>query len=363
MWMAAPSRPIAGWAIAVTLSAVIALATLATAALARSKANIKRFSKSGSWIIHVVYSDTGSFSHCTASARYRSGTRVAFTAFESGLWLLQFYKSDWPRRVRTKFPARLKVDGRTVLRGNGFFRGRSAFINLGRSADRVTALMRGRVMTIRTPSGSSSFRLDGTFKAAGQVARCWNAKRNTNADAFAGNNQGAFGRAPRSGGAFGGSGSSTGTGAKVLSRGKTLDIAIRYLSWANRPYTILPSGENVLKQFPVNWKYTNGLIGGMKAYTGTGVTPQSALQRLLAQQAADCNGRSTIERQQPLTLKSGRVVKRARGICTLQSGNMLSMHYRATKLTSDTLAVIVLLDTNRQFDDHRADAWPGPNEL
>jgi len=351
----------------------------ATDAQAQGRAKVVAFSKAGNWRVNAVYSSNGNFNHCSASATYRSGTRVAFIAYASGLWRLQFYKRDWPKRPVTKFPARLEVDGRNVLRGKGFFRGRSAFIDLGRSSERVFALMRGNIMAIHSPSGTSSFRLSGTFNAASEVARCWKFKRRAGTGAFANNNsnsnQGAFGGGTgknnrgafggNQGGAFGSSSSSVRRRAKVLSRGQTLDLATSYLSGINRPYKILPNGKNVLKHFPVNWKFGNGLLGGMKVYTNTRTPPQAVLNRLLAQQATNCKGRSATERETPLRLKSGRTVQRAKGICATPSGSILSMRYRVSKLKSSLLMVIMFVGAKKQYGGSSGSGkkQPGPNEL
>ena len=354
----------------------VALLTLAAGAHAQGRAKVVNFAKSGNWRVNAVYSKKGSFNHCSAAATYRSGTRVAFIAYASGLWRLQFYKKDWPQRSNEKFPASLVVDKRTVLRGDGFFRGRSAFIDLGRSTKRVIALMRGKVMMIRTPSGTSSFRLDGTFNAATQVARCWKAKNRTTADgAFANRNGGAFG-GRNSGGAFGGQsgrgaqsgafGNSSRSKSRILPRGQTLDLATSYLSGINRPYSILPKHKNVLKHFPVNWKFNNGLVGGMKVYIDSRTPPRSVLKRLVGQQAANCKGRSATEQEKPLRLKSGRIVQRARGVCDLNNGSVLNVRYRVSRLKRNLLMVIMLVGAKKQFGGDAAggnNRQPAPNEL
>lgn len=347
------------------------------AAMAQSTVRILPFAKTGKWTVKALYASSGPFNSCSASAKYRSGTRVAFIAYSTGIWKLQFYKSDWPNRRPSKFPARLSVDGRTVLTGEGKFRGRSAFIRLGRSSKRVIALMRGRTMTITTPAGSSSFRLDGTFSAAVHVAKCW--KKHSKRRSYA-SNQGAFGKGKASGafgggttgGAFGSSGVATGAGVKILSRGETLDLVTTYLSAFKRPYSILPANKNVLKHFPVNWKFQNGLLGGMKVYKNTRTSADRMLRRLLAQQATRCQGRSAIEPEKPILLKGGRKVARARGICEIKGRNLLKLRYRITELNSNTLMVVLYVGAKRIADGATAKRGggggaprkqPGPNEL
>ncbi len=358
-------RPLlfANLAISIFCTSVVSLLPLSTV-LAQGRAKVVAFSKSGGWQINAIYSQNGAFNHCSASATYRSGTRVAFIVYASGLWRLQFYKKAWPKRPETRFPASLEVDGRRVLSGRGFFRGRSAFIDLGKTSKRVFALMKGRVMTIRSPSGTSSFRLDGTYKATFQVARCWKAMRKRGGDAFAGNNQGAFGNGAS--GAFGGRAGTSPGSARLLSRAQTLDLATSYLSATQRPYTFLPAAKNLLKGYPVNWTFTDGKIGGMKVYTNTAVDPARVLKRLLASQAENCNGRNATEPEPPLRLKkSGRLVHRARGICQSAGGSVQQIKYRVSRLRNKVLMIVVHVDRNSlpesgQPTEQRA---PKPNEL
>ena len=105
----------------VAISSLLVLLVTLAPRTADAQARVVSFSKTGAWQVNAVYDRTGIFNHCAATAVYHSGTKVAFIAYRSGIWRLQFYKKDWPKRDRVTFPARLDVDGRTVFRGNGFF--------------------------------------------------------------------------------------------------------------------------------------------------------------------------------------------------------------------------------------------------
>ncbi len=345
---------------------LISTITLAATGPVNAKVRVVPFAKSGSWSVNAIYDRAGPFNHCSASATYRSGTRVALIAYATGVWKLQFYKRNWPVREEARFPARLVVDGKTVLTGNGKFKGRSAFIDIGRSSKRVIALMRGRVMSIHTPSGTSSFRLDGTFKATVQLAKCWKANnRAPSGNAFSNNQSGAFGNnATRPGrSAFGDFRPKIKSGTQVMTRGQTLDLATTYLSGLKRPYSLLPRNKNVLKHFPVNWRFENGVLGGMKVYTRTPTSSVAMLQRLLAQQAAKCKGRSATEREDALVLKSGRKVQRARGICELKSGSVLDLRYRVTELGSRMLMVVMHVGAKRVGGPSSSGRKPGAQDL
>lgn len=351
-----------------------AMFVAAASPVAAQKVRVVNFAKSGNWNVQAIYDRARQvFSHCSASATYRSGTKVSLIAYAGGDWKLQFYKRDWPKRPVTKFPARLVVDGKVVLRGAGNFRGRSAFIALGRSSKRVIALMRGRVMSIRTPSGTSSFRLDGTFRATVQLARCWKVHTNRppSSGAFA-SNQGAFGSAPQQGGAFGATPRSS-RGA-VLPRGRTLELATAYLSKSKRPYSFLTRDKNVLKHFPVNWKFENGVIGGMKVYRNSGTGAEAVLQRMLAQQAANCKGRSATDRESVLRLKNGRRVYRARGVCEAKASSIIDIRYRVMELNAGMVMVVMHMGLKGVDSDRSGTPLsgggrteqrrlPGPNDL
>ena len=354
-------------------SGILALSVLVLPSAASAKLRVVPFTKAGNWNVQAIYDGAKNrFSHCSASATYRSGTKVGLIAYSSGEWKLQFYKRDWPRRPVRTFPAQLLVDGRSVLQGSGSYRGRSAFIGLGRSITRIKALMRGRVMSIRTPNGTSSFRLDGTFRASVQLARCWKAHNRPPATggAFA-SNQGAFGGgASKQGGAFGGGGAPA-PRAALLPRGRTLELATAYLSSFKRPYSFLTRDKNILKHFPVNWKFQNGVIGGMKVYQNTGTGAEAMLQRLLAQQVARCKGRSATDREKVLRLKSGRKVHRARAICEASTNSIITAHYRVMRLRDRMLMVVMHVGVKGASGRSNSplppgggeDRLPGPNEL
>ncbi|MGI9410409.1 MAG: hypothetical protein ACR2OV_10080 [Hyphomicrobiaceae bacterium] len=148
-----------------------------------------------------------------------------------------------------------------------------------------------------------------------------------------------------------------------MSRGQTLDLATTYLSGLKRPYSLLPRNKNILKHFPVNWRFQNGVLGGMKVYTRTPTSSEVMLQRMLAQQAAKCKGRSATERENALVLKSGRRVQRARGICELKSGSVLDLRYRVTELGSKMLMVVMHVGAKNLAGSGSANRKPGAQDL
>jgi len=356
-------------AFAASLSGVCVAALFAPLpALAQAPDNTKvsDFSKSGHWTIVSVRRGTA-FSHCSAGAKYKSGTRVGIVALANGQWRLSFYHDDWPERTGQKFNARLVVDGREVLASAGQFNKKSALIDLGTTADRVKALMKGQVMSIETPSGKSSFRLDGTNAATGEVARCWTANARNSAEgggAFGapsqgGSSGGAFGSAPpATGGAFGG-GSTSGGGSTKLSRADTMELATRYLGKSAVPYEILPAERNVMKHFPINWRYRSGAIGGMMAVRGITTTTDDMLGKLLAEQTGYCKGSTASQRDQT-SANNGATLSRGASICST-GGSVLRTAFSVWK-ASDNMMMIVIEAGVQSGSQPAPNAGSAPND-
>ena len=304
---------------------------------AEAKVRVVPYSKAGVWSVRAVFRQNGPFDHCSANARYKSATRVSIIAYRSGNWRLWFAHPSWPDRGRTTFPATLQVDGRTVLKRRGNFKGRNAYIDLGRDTEKIKALMRGQQMAVISPSGTSRFSLKGTFRATVQVARCWKANYQTPSSG-----SGAFGSANNSsGGAFGGGGTGSGAfggGAPVrkrpsneMTRANTLELATQYLSKSKRPYSILPVNKSPLKHFPVSWKYSNGSIGGMRVFQNTSVSVEKLLSTLLSDQAKFCKGRNASHREGVRNVQGHQMI-RAKGVCENGNGSVLNITYKVAEL-------------------------------
>lgn len=342
---------------------------------ADAKVRVVKFGKSGNWNVRAVFGSTGPFDHCSANARYRSGTRVSIIVYRSGSWRLWFVNDTWPDRGTATFPARLEVDGRVVLSQNGRYKGRNAYINLGSRVDRVKALMRGRAMSIVTPAGTSKFSLKGTNRATQLLARCWKANYKS------GTSSGAFGSASSNsatGGAFGAPAVKRRTNKNELSRANTMEIAASYLSKSSQPYSILPKDKAPLKHFPVNWKMQDGSIGGMRVFKNTNVKVDRLLGTLLSDQAKHCTGRNASQREAAKLIR-GRQTMRARGVCETTSGKVLNITYKVAEIGQRMVMMVMELRSasapvagskgakKSEQGNPKAGAGgihvPGPNEL
>lgn len=365
-----PMRHLIGLSV---LAATIPLVAAATPAAA--KVRVVPYAKAGVWQVRAVFSERGTFNHCSASAKYKSGTRVSIIAYKSGNWRLWFAHSSWPDRGRTTFPATLKVDGRTVLTRTGNFKGRNAYIDLGRDTNKVKALMRGRQMVVISPSGASRFSLNGTFRATVSVAKCWTAnnRKPSSGGAFGSANNssgGAFGGGATGGGAFGGN-IKRKAPANQLTRANTLELATQYLANTKQAYSILPANKNTLKHFPVNWKYSRGGIGGMRVFKNTSVSVDKLMSVLLADQAKSCQKRNASQREGIRTVQ-GRQMVRAKGVCETNRGSILNISYNVAELGRRMVMMVMEVKVKAKPTGNTAGGRrapdgairaPGPQEL
>ena len=156
-----------------------------------------------------------------------------------------------------------------------------------------------------------------------------------------------------------------------LSRASTLEIATRYLSTAGQAYSILPREKSLLKHFPVNWKYQDGSIGGMRVFRNTSAPVDRLLGTLLSDQAKHCKGRNASQRE-PQTKVRGRNIARARGVCETSKGTVLNISYKVAQLGRQMVMMVMEIKSAGRKPVGRVDRSkagpgkgrpPGPNEL
>lgn len=314
------------------------------------------FGKSGHWSI-VAVSDARGFNHCAARVAYKSGIKVGMLGYFNGNWTLQFYRDDWAQRAEELFDVTLEVDGRQVLAAKGKWSGKSAFIYLGNSNERLAALMNGNEMTIVTASGRTKFRLDGSAKAVGIANSCRqaqmaaNPRREQNQSA----NNGAFGApAPSAAparGAFGAPAAKpapapTPTPAQPikLTRAETLPYADRYLKSRGISAQPIPEDANVLKHFPVNWKTQSGVIGGAMAIRGTAATAAQMADQLMAEQKQLCAGTLANAARYKTVAPDGSQIELATARCEGGTSNY-SIVFQVTSPAAGTMLIITEMVT------------------
>jgi len=327
--------------IATAASAGLATA-LTTAPAAADQTRTEPFGKSGHWTVYAV-ADAQGFNHCAARVSYKSGIKVGLLGYANGNWSLQFFRDDWAERPVSTFDVRLDVDGRQVLAAKGKWSGKSAFVTLGNSSANLTTLMNGTMMTVVTAAGSTQFRLDGSAAAIKIASTC---RQQTMAaaprrDAPKSAANGAFdppasGTTPRQG-AFA---PQAGVAQPIkLSRTDTMSFAQTYLAQRGTAADFLAEDANVLKQFPLNWRSSNGVVGGAMVITGTSDQPKGAADSLLAEQRQLCKGSLSAANRSQARLPDGSTVELVSAQCTSASESYAIVF----QLTSPKAGVLVVI--------------------
>lgn len=308
------------------------------------------------WTVKAVYKKpTNRFSFCTAATQYRDLTYFFITVNFKGEWSLSLFNKNWPADKKGTVPVTLVIDSVVVDRTAATWIKNGAFINFGTATDKVVALMRGRALAVRTPQGTSRFALDGSYKAALAALECWRL--------HADGQGGAFGPSPpQTAGAFGGTSPSAVSSEEagkpqVLSRAKTLEVAVTYLGETGVPYKILPEQDNLFDNLPVNWTYGEGSIGGMLLLSGTGLSGEQLLISLLQDQAGFCTGKSGTNRL-PVRTTNDATHYSATGACENQNG-AFSVKYKIAEGSNFAIVVTEFLamsdaETNPTLD-HQTD--------
>lgn len=284
--------------IAATLGGVIAAAS---AQAAEPTYNTIPYAKSGLWTIERI-NDNGKFNYCRAGMTFDNGIDVHFLAGQK-IWMVQFYSQTWADRKVSEFEATLMVDGKPVKTAANQWRGRSAFLGVGPSVKYLAPLMRGSVMSVVTAQGRTNFSLKGSHKAIMLANDCL-----TEGLASLQDEQPLVSEAPpvTSESAFGGPSEPKQQAAAPrapqpeskpikLTREQTLDYAKGYLG--STPHEMLAADKAVFKHFPVNWKTTSGVIGGLMIVANTPQTVEQALASLIKDNVESCEGKAAVAKK------------------------------------------------------------------
>jgi len=308
-------------------SSLVLFATM-SASLADTKSVF--YANASGWTVEAVYDVPSSqFSFCVANAIYRDETNFAISLNRTGEWFLIFYNNAWSSSNTGAFPVNIIVDGKIIDRTDASWLAKGALIKFGDAPEKVVALMRGRVLTVATSSGTSRFSLDGSFKAALAVAAC--AELHSGQQA---RDNGAFGNKPVA--------QNETEGANKLPRSLTLEVAAEYLGKWNVPYRILPQSENFFTNLPVNWKYGEHSVGGMLVLTGSGLSGEQTFVSILQDHTKICTGKSGIVRETPERAGDSMIYK-ARGVCQ-ENTETFEISYIVLEGNEFVIIVLELLD-------------------
>lgn len=156
--------------------AMVALALLAGVsfgAAGSSAAEITKL-KIGNWGGGAFTNDnTGAFSHCAASARYKSGITLLFSVTGDGVWSMGFSSPTWELAPNTTYPVRYRVDEGEVLQGTALAKNKQlAQVFLPRNDSLFTAFRYGGMLRVEAERQTLSFRLTDTSELLTTLLRC-----------------------------------------------------------------------------------------------------------------------------------------------------------------------------------------------
>jgi hypothetical protein len=152
------------------LVAAVGFASLAEAA------TVKTF-KAGTWDASV-HAEDGVFTHCAASAVYKSGIAVIFSIDKSFSWVVAFSHRNWKYEIGETYPVAFTVDDMKPLTARATAYTTSAVrIQLKDSAELFARFKQGRVLRVATARKTVfEFNLTGTNEMLAVLLDCAGAK-------------------------------------------------------------------------------------------------------------------------------------------------------------------------------------------
>ncbi|MEM7302697.1 MAG: hypothetical protein AAF468_16595 [Pseudomonadota bacterium] len=134
----------------------------------------------GAWKGTVqVDAQTGQFTHCTGSARYRSGIKLIFSISRNQKWGVGFSKDSWALNQGSTYNVRYQVDRRIIRSGQATAMTENmAMIRLPGSSRLFYEMRRGRLLKVAAGNDVLKFSLKSTNRLLKSLLRCSVANRN-----------------------------------------------------------------------------------------------------------------------------------------------------------------------------------------
>lgn len=154
-------------------AALFAAASLMFSAGAASSAEIAKL-KIGNWSGGAfTNNNTGAFSHCAASARYKSGITLVFSISNNRQWSMGFSSPSWNFTQGTTYPVRYWVDDGQVLNGTALAKTQTlAQVFLPANSSLFVAFKGGQMLRVAAAQQTLSFRLTDTDALLSALLRC-----------------------------------------------------------------------------------------------------------------------------------------------------------------------------------------------
>jgi hypothetical protein len=128
----------------------------------------------GNWSGGAFSNDsTGAFSHCAASARYKSGITLVFSVSNDRVWSMGFSSPSWNLTPKSSYPVKYWVDGGQVLNGTAYAKTtRLAQVILPANSSLFSAFRHGGMLRVAAEHQTLAFRLTDTSDLLTTLLRC-----------------------------------------------------------------------------------------------------------------------------------------------------------------------------------------------
>ncbi len=152
---------------------VVATLSLATLPVAAELISGTSRDVSGWKIGAYTYNDTGKFSHCAMTAKFRSGITMVFAISHNLTWRAIWAHPDWKLTRGEKVEVTFSVDGGAGRQTMATARTtNSVTAELPDSADLFDSLRKGNQLTVYAQGNRYDFVLDGTHAALTETIAC-----------------------------------------------------------------------------------------------------------------------------------------------------------------------------------------------
>lgn len=160
------------------LALAIALGTISGAGTG-SAAQIGKL-RLGNWNGGAFTNDkTGAFSHCAASANYKSGVTLLFSITSDKSWSMGFSSPTWDLTPGSTYPVKFWVDDGRVLDGTAIAKtGKLAQVFLPANSTLFGAFRYGQMLRVAAEKQTLAFRLTDTSDMLTMLLRCANEYQN-----------------------------------------------------------------------------------------------------------------------------------------------------------------------------------------
>ncbi len=155
---------------------ILVLAAALTIAHSSQSAHAARISplSSGAWN-GGAYSNnqTGEFSHCAVSSKYKSGVSLLFSVTRQGNWTMGVSKQSWDFNPGNSYNIRFQVDRGQILNGTAKARNNNLVqIGLPTNSKLFGHFRYGKQLKIEAANQLFRFNLTGTDRMLKKLVRC-----------------------------------------------------------------------------------------------------------------------------------------------------------------------------------------------